>query len=107
MSCPVPATYTARPNGDLCCSHCGSLSEKDFFEITAAFLEGKEGFVFDPSDKDYKIYVNRPGVKNASDGGIKFYTWHADTTNDYERKNDLFVRANKKYREDFKKKYNT
>lgn len=32
--------------------------------------------VIDPTDKGYKFYVRQKGVKNASEGGIKFYTRH-------------------------------
>jgi hypothetical protein len=30
----------------------------------------------EPSDKSYKVYVHQPGVRNAHEGGIKFYMMH-------------------------------
>jgi hypothetical protein len=30
----------------------------------------------EPSDKSYKVYVHQPGVRNAHEGGIKFYMQH-------------------------------
>jgi len=30
----------------------------------------------EPSTKDYKTYVHQPGVRNAMEGGIKFYHQH-------------------------------
>ena len=30
----------------------------------------------EPSDKSYKVYIHQPGVRNAMEGGIKFYTHH-------------------------------
>jgi hypothetical protein len=29
------------------------------------------------TDKRYKVYVRQPNVMNASQGAIKFYSWHA------------------------------
>lgn len=64
------------PNGDRICSFCGSLHPKDFMDLVKKSAACEEGVEIEPSDKGYKIYVGRPSVKNASEGGIKFYTWH-------------------------------
>ncbi len=69
-------------NGDRVCSYCGSLHPEDFLRFVheaAVAPEGTEGGevpLIEPSDKGYKIYVRRVGVRNAHEGGIKFYTQH-------------------------------
>lgn len=68
--------WEVEPNGDRTCSYCGSLHPDDFTEIIEGYAEGKEGFHFDLSTKAYKRYAHRPGVKNATEGGIKFYAHH-------------------------------
>jgi len=71
-----------KSNGNRVCSFCGSLHPDDLFELvrTAANapLEAEYHSVpeIEPSDKSYKIYVHQPGVRNAHEGGIKFYTHH-------------------------------
>lgn len=71
-----------RSNGDRVCSYCGSLHPEDMFRLVKASAEAPEGAPYhsvveiEPSDKGYKIYVNQPGVRNAMEGGIKFYTQH-------------------------------
>jgi len=87
------------PNGDRTCSYCGSLHEDDLFEILQAYADGKEGYSFDPTTKPYKKYASRPGVSNASEGGIKFYGWHADLTEgpELDRKNEIYNRAMQRF----------
>ena len=69
-------------HGNRVCSFCGSLHPDDMFELVKQSAEAPENAVdgsvveIDPSDKSYKIYVRQPGVRNAHEGGIKFYTWH-------------------------------
>lgn len=69
-------------NGDRVCSYCGSLHPEDLFAIVKASAEAPEDAEYgtvpeiEPSDKSYKIYVKQPGVRNAHEGGIKFYTQH-------------------------------
>lgn len=71
-----------KSNGNRVCSYCGSLHPDDFFELVRqcanAPLDVPYGSVpeIEPSDKGYKIYVTQPGVRNAHEGGIKFYTQH-------------------------------
>lgn len=71
-----------KSNGDRVCSYCGSLHPDDMFEIVRQSAEASEDADYgsvpeiEPSDKFYKIYVRRPGVRNAMEGGIKFYVCH-------------------------------
>lgn len=71
-----------KSNGNRVCSYCGSLHPDDLFALVKASAEAPEDAEFgsvveiDPSDKSYKIYVQQPGVRNAHEGGIKFYTHH-------------------------------
>jgi hypothetical protein len=61
-------------SGDRVCEYCGSLHPDDFFSIVAEAAYASASV--EPSDKPYKIYARRTGVKSATDGGIKFYTHH-------------------------------
>lgn len=64
------------------CSYCGSLHPDDLFRLVRACAASSPDALYrsvveiDPSDKSYKIYVHQPGVRNAHEGGIKFYTHH-------------------------------
>lgn len=68
------------------CSYCGSLHPHDLFrlvrECADAAPDAPYGSVveIEPSDKSYKIYVKQPGVRNAHEGAIKFYTHHLPRT---------------------------
>jgi hypothetical protein len=63
------------PDGSRTCSYCGSLHPDDVVDILYQFLEDP-AYHFSTTDKGYKFYANRPGTQNASQGGIKYYTWH-------------------------------
>ena len=71
-----------KSNGDRVCSFCGSLHPDDFMRLVKECAEAPDDAVYgtvpeiEPSDKGYKIYVHRSGVRNAHEGGIKFYTQH-------------------------------
>ena len=71
-----------RTNGNRVCSACGSLHPDDFaFMVWEAANAPEDGpwcatAEILPSDKPYKIYVRQAGVRNAMEGGIKFYTHH-------------------------------
>jgi hypothetical protein len=100
MICPrrneVPIEYTPKPdhwkkfksNGDRVCSFCGSLHPDDFFALVkmCAGIPAEAAFnsivEIELSDKRYKIYVKRPSVRNAVEGGIKFYTQHLPRDSD-------------------------
>ncbi|RWX72567.1 hypothetical protein [Mesorhizobium sp. M2A.F.Ca.ET.039.01.1.1] len=92
--------WRKQPNGDRTCSFCGSLHEDDFLEIIDAYARGEPGYSFDPTTKGYKRYAHRPGVQNASQGGIKFYGWHADQTPGprWDRHKEIHGRAMARYR---------
>ena len=79
------AHWRIEADGDRTCSYCGSLHPDDFLDIMRGYGEGKEGYNFSLTDKSYKVYANRPGVRNAIDGGIKFYGAHAVDEDDPKR----------------------
>ncbi len=85
---------------DRCCSYCGSLHPDDFIAIVDAYGRGEPGYKFDPSTKSYKRYARRPGVENASQGGIKFYMWHAPEAPSEEHKVS-YAAAFKRYQDEF------
>lgn len=64
------------------CSYCGSLHPDDMFRLVKECAEATHDAPYRSvvevsfSDKSYKIYVHQPGVRNAHEGGIKFYTHH-------------------------------
>jgi hypothetical protein len=59
-------------NGDKTCSFCGSLHPMTVIDIIKKYGFG----VIGRTDKSYKWYVTRPEVKNAMEGGIKYYRHH-------------------------------
>lgn len=71
-----------KTNGNRVCSFCGSLHPDDFFALVKAAADAgpdadyMEVVRIEPSDKQYKVYVHQPGVRNAMEGGIKFYMQH-------------------------------
>ena len=71
-----------KSNGQRVCSYCGSLHFEDFYALVLKAAEApldaeyREVVEIEPTDKKYKVYVNQPGVRNAYEGGIKFYTMH-------------------------------
>ena len=71
-----------KSNGNRVCSYCGSLHPDDMFELVRSSANASVDAPYrsvvevEPSDKSYKIYVHQPGVRNAMEGGIKFYTQH-------------------------------
>lgn len=71
-----------KSNGDRVCSYCGSLHWDDFTELVRHAADSPEDLDYrstveiEPSDKGYKIYVHQRGIRNAMEGGIKFYTQH-------------------------------
>jgi hypothetical protein len=77
-----------KSNGDRVCSYCGSLHPDDMFRLVKACADSDPNASYgsvvevDPSDKSYKVYIHQPGVRNASEGGIKFYTHHLPRNTD-------------------------
>lgn len=71
----LPDTWDRGPDGCRTCSYCGSLHPDDFMRICRLAAED-ERYSVEPSDKRYKVYVKQPDVRNAGEGGIKFYMQH-------------------------------
>lgn len=73
--------FKAPPHNRVC-SYCGSLHPEDMFALvkqsagTPSDKPYRSGVEIEPSDKGYKVYVLQPGVRNAMEGGIKFYMQH-------------------------------
>ena len=71
-----------RTNNQRVCSYCGSLHYEDFISLVTLCAEApidvpyKSVVEIEQTTKQYKFYVHQPGVKNAMEGGIKFYTHH-------------------------------
>lgn len=61
---------------DRCCSYCGSWHPDEFLNFLHVAADPNQPGRIEHATKDYKIYVHRPGVANASEGAIKFYKWH-------------------------------
>lgn len=78
----LTTTWKTHKDGSRTCTHCGSLHPDDFIDIMDAYIQGQEGFSFSTTTKDYKLYGHRPGVRNAGDGGIKFYSDHIPQNRD-------------------------
>lgn len=75
-------TWNIEPNGDRTCSFCGSLHFDDFEKCVDLCLRDVSKCRIEKAmGKNYKIYVTRPEIKNAGEGGIKFYTWHCNEKN--------------------------
>lgn len=64
------------PNDDRCCSFCGSISFEQFERLIELSISDPSKCRIELSTKGYKFYVRRPEIKNAMEGGIKFYSWH-------------------------------
>ncbi len=77
-----------KSNGNRVCSYCGSLHPDDMFALVKmaadapADAEYETTVSIEPSDKNYKVYVRQPGVRNAHEGGIKFYMQHLPRKDD-------------------------
>lgn len=77
-----------KTNGNRVCSYCGSLHPDDLFDLVRQSANAPDDAEYnsvveiEPSDKSYKIYVQQPGIRNAHEGGIKFYTPHLPRNSD-------------------------
>lgn len=65
---------------DRVCSFCGSIHPEDL----RALLPNVDGMQthLDVSDRRHKVYIRRPGIRNAGDGAIKFYLVHGPPSSD-------------------------
>lgn len=88
---PLPDTWDIGPDGNRTCSYCGSLHPDDLMEICRRTLVD-ERYGIEGTTKSYKVYVRQPGVRNAGDGGIKFYMHHAPA-HPSQADQDLFAEA--------------
>lgn len=96
-------TWRVLPNGDRTCSFCGSLHPDDYLRILKLAADEASPVTCERAvGKAYKWYVDQPGVRNALEGGIKFYTWHipteawaAEATEIQKAANDLYGRKRK------------
>ncbi len=78
---------------DRVCSFCGSLHPADFEAVLKRVIDDDKCSIA-LSDKGYKVYINRPEVRNATDGAIKYYKQHNYTdADDIDRIEPLFVQA--------------
>lgn len=85
---------TWRQSGnDRVCSFCGSLHPADFEAVLERVIQDEKCSI-SLSDKGYKVYVNRPEIRNASEGAIKYYKQHNYTSaDDIARIEPLFIQA--------------
>lgn len=106
MSCEIGTQWRIEKDGSRTCPHCGSLHPDDMIDIMYRYVAGEEGYHFDLTTKRYKLYGNRPGVQNAGDGGIKFYTNHItdEVRTEFEAAYALAVPV---YRMKFKERWGT
>lgn len=72
----MPDTWDLGPDGNRTCSYCGSIHSDDLMKICRLVLTD-ERYAIEGTTKSYKVYVRQPGVRNASEGAIKFYMAHA------------------------------
>jgi len=88
---PMPDTWDLGPDGMRTCSYCGSIHPDDLMTICRRSLTD-ERYGVEGTTKGYKVYVRQPGVRNASEGAIKFYMQHAPRNPSAEDR-DLFSAA--------------
>lgn len=99
----TPDTWDYGPDGNRTCSYCGSIHFEDLMKICRKALTD-ERYGIEGTTKSYKVYVNQPGVRNASEGAIKFYMHHAaETPNQDDQK--LFAEAARLSNERFAKRW--
>ncbi len=72
----LPDTWDFGPDGNRTCSYCGSIHPDDLMAICRKVLTD-DRYSIEGTTKSYKVYVRQPGVRNASEGAIKFYKQHA------------------------------
>lgn len=102
---PTPDTWDFGPDGNRTCSYCGSIHPDDLMEICRKTLTD-ERYVVEGTTKAYKVYVRQPGVRNASEGAIKFYKHHVPESPTVEDQ-ELFAQATKVTNERFAARWAT
>ncbi len=65
---------------DRVCSFCGSIHPEDL----RALLPNVDGMQthLEVADRRHKVYIRRPGIRNAGEGAIKFYLVHGPPNSD-------------------------
>lgn len=71
----MAARWLYGADGNRVCDCCGSIHPDDLLKIARKSLRD-ERYAITGTDKGYKFYVKQPGVRNAGEGAIKFYTMH-------------------------------
>lgn len=71
-----PDHWSVHYNGDRTCTFCGSMHVDQFLAVCAEIAEDRLPGAMVEFCKGYKFYVTRPGIRNAMDGAIKFYSQH-------------------------------
>lgn len=99
----LPDTWDMGPDGNRTCSYCGSIHPDDLMEVCRRTIDDPQ-YSVDGTDKSYKVYVRIPGVRNASEGAIKFYMHHAHREPTPEQVR-LFADAVRVSRERFSERY--
>lgn len=72
----LPDRWHIGSDGNRTCSYCGSMHPEDLMEICRKTMINAD-YGVESTTKSYKVYVRQPGVRNAAEGAIKFYMWHA------------------------------
>ena len=87
-------------HGNRVCSCCHSLHPDDLFALVKQCAEAPAdtvyGSVVEIAEGKLKIYVRQPGVRNAHEGGIKFYPQHLPR--DAEGKLNVSVGRDEEYK---------
>jgi len=85
--------WQVKPSGDRVCSYCGGMHPEDFIRFCKRVIANPTHCI-SHSNKLYKVYVHRPGVRNADDGAIKLYKFHITATdNELETQRKIYDEA--------------
>lgn len=72
----LPELYR-KVGDDRVCQYCGSIHLDDFLALLDRFVDPDLPFWYlEMNDRRDKIYLRRPGIKNAMEGAIKFKMAH-------------------------------
>lgn len=103
--------WRVEPNGDYSCDYCGSLHPEQFVSfLDTVITDPNIAIRCELNDRREKVYIERPGIKNAGDGAIKFYLLHlkqycVDNNIELEvmdkKLHQAFVLSNEKFKKHF------
>lgn len=88
---------------DRVCSFCGSIHSEDLRALLPSVVDGAQ-IHLDVSDRRHKVYIRRPGIRNAGEGAIKFYLVHGPPNTDkgfWDLLNDKCVLYRRKMHEQY------